>query len=171
MNPLSGNTGSEHYPVYADLKNLYWGGTVRYQYQKMIDLSVTFIQNNEETDLTDAGMIYRSGAKIEESKPFNSPASELTLSASTQIIPKLDLAINYYLGAGREGLVLNSNSTKFIPEEMKDISELNLNATYALLDKLSIWGEVNNILNRKYEIYQGYPTQGIRFMLGASYRF
>lgn len=171
MNPLSGNTGSEHYPVYADLKNLYWGGTVRYQYQKMIDLSVTFIQNNEETDLTDAGMIYRSGAKIEESKPFNSPASELTLSASTQIIPKLDLSINYYLGAGREGLVLNSNSTKFIPEEMNDINELNLNATYALLDKLSIWGEVNNILNRKYEIFQGYPTHGIRFMLGASYRF
>jgi len=86
-------------------------------------------------------------------------------------MPKLDLSINYYLGAGREALVLNGASTMFVPEEMKDISELNLNASYALLEKLSIWGEVNNILNRKYEIYQGYPTQGIRFMVGASYRF
>ncbi|MDD3161847.1 MAG: hypothetical protein PHX49_07980 [Bacteroidales bacterium] len=171
-NSLSLNTGvSEQYPVYADLKNLYWGGTVRYQYQKMIDLSATFIQNNEKTELTDDAMLYRSGAIIEESKPFNSPASELTLSVSTQIVPKLDLSIDYYLGAGREALVLNGGSTKFVAEEMEDINELNLNASYALLDKLSIWGEVNNILNRKYEIFQGYPTQGIRFMLGASYRF
>ena len=86
-------------------------------------------------------------------------------------MPKLDLSVNYYLGAGREALVLNGASTKFVAEDMKDISELNLNASYALLKKLSIWGEVNNILNQKYEIYQGYPTQGIRFMVGASYRF
>ncbi len=171
-NLIDSNSGSELYPVYADLKNFYYGGTVRYQYQKMIDLSVTYIQNNQETDLTDDAMTYRSGLTIAGSKPFNKPASELTITASTHVIPKLDLSMNYYLGAKRKALEMNfpTNSVLLV-QEMKDISELSLNASYALLDKLSIWGEVNNILNQKYEIYQGYPTQGIRFMLGASYRF
>lgn len=172
INLFDSNTGSESYPVYADLKNFYLGGTVCYQYQKMIDLSVTFIRNNEETDLTDDAMTYRSDLSIDDSKPFSNPATELTISASTQIMPKLDLSINYYLGAGREVLEMNfPTNSKLNVKETKDISELNLNASYALLEKLSIWGEVNNILNRKYEIYQGYPTQGIRFMVGASYRF
>lgn len=170
-NLIDSYTGSELYPIYADLKNLYLGGTVRYQYQKIIDLSVTFIRNNEETDLADDVMTYRD-LTIDESKPFSNPATELTISASTQIMPKLDLSINYYLGAGREVLEMSFPPfSKLNVKETQDISELNLNASYALLQKLSIWGEVNNILNRKYEIYQGYPTQGLRFMVGASYRF
>ena len=55
--------------------------------------------------------------------------------------------------------------------KMKPIYDLNLGASYAYLDWLSVFVKLNNILNSKYDYFNGYPVQGINAMVGASFSF
>jgi len=55
--------------------------------------------------------------------------------------------------------------------KMKPIYDWNLGASYAYLDWLSVFVKLNNILNSKYDQYNGYQVQGINAMVGASFSF
>ena len=47
----------------------------------------------------------------------------------------------------------------------------NLGASYAYRDWMSVFVKLNNILNKKYDYYNGYDVQGINVMAGAAFSF
>ena len=55
--------------------------------------------------------------------------------------------------------------------KMNAIYDWNLGASYAYLDWLSVFVKLNNILNSKYDYFNGYQVQGINAMVGASFSF
>lgn len=55
--------------------------------------------------------------------------------------------------------------------KMKPINNLSAGITLDVLSNFSIYAQLNNILNRKYDYYYSYPAQGINFLGGLSYRF
>jgi hypothetical protein len=49
--------------------------------------------------------------------------------------------------------------------------DVNIGAKYQFTNKLEFFGRIENLLNKKDEIWYGYAVQGIRFKLGASFSF
>lgn len=51
------------------------------------------------------------------------------------------------------------------------VSNLYLGGSYELLKHLSVHLRINNLLNKDYQYYPGYPAEGFNFLVGASVRF
>ena len=49
--------------------------------------------------------------------------------------------------------------------------DLNISANYRLADRFSVFFELNNLLDKKYEKFIGYPVRGISLKVGGNYRF
>ncbi len=49
--------------------------------------------------------------------------------------------------------------------------DVNLKLAYTWDKKTSVFLEANNLLNRHYDLYYGYPVPGLRLMAGAHYNF
>ena len=73
----------------------------------------------------------------------------------------LNLGVQYDLWVGKakgaSGLEIREDHAQVLRPEPKP--------------NLSLFFQLNNWLHRKNEIYYGYRSQGINFLLGATYRF
>lgn len=49
--------------------------------------------------------------------------------------------------------------------------EINLGCQYEFDNRLALYLDLNNLINRKNDIYYGYQTMGINFLVGAKWRF
>ena len=76
-----------------------------------------------------------------------------------------------------EGLYLNNNLRYVLFTKVGDdsretaIIDWSLGAHYALNGRLSFFLDGHNLLNRRYQHYAGYPSQGFNIMAGAAYKF
>ena len=48
---------------------------------------------------------------------------------------------------------------------------LHIGASYNVFKGVSVYAQVHNLLNKKYQYYLGYPTEGFNFLGGLSFRF
>ena len=51
------------------------------------------------------------------------------------------------------------------------INNLSVGAEYELLNRINVFGRLNNLLNKAYATEAGYPVEGLHFMAGISCRF
>ena len=50
-------------------------------------------------------------------------------------------------------------------------ADLHAGASYNVFKGVSVYARINNILNKKYQYYLGYPTEGLNFLGGLSFSF
>lgn len=107
-----------------------------------------------------AEAVYRHWDASETASIFK---SILDLDIKTDIRPIPALLINLgYQYAMRE---------KVENERANAINNLYAGATYNLYKGLSVYAKLNNILNRKYQYYYWYPTEGFNVLAGISFSF
>lgn len=94
------------------------------------------------------------------------PKFDFQLDVAAQILPQLTANMNYQYVSRPEVKLAQQVYVKQDP-----INELGLGATYRLYKELSLFGKLNNLLNKSYQNNYSYPTQGIHFLIGASIRF
>ena len=138
---------------YYDSKVFKIGTNLKYQYQKIFDLNLR-------------ANYYHWGVDKSDAKAWNKPAfeSDLTAGFQFQTIPlRADLA--YHLEAGRKNIVAGEIIN------MKNINDISFTETYTFNDTFSIFARVDNLLAQKYDIWYGYPAEGIRLMGGVSVKF
>ena len=76
-----------------------------------------------------------------------------------------------------KGLYLNSNCRYVAFTEVEDtpreesIINWSLGAHYAMDRQWSFFLDGHNLLNRRYQHYAGYPSQGFNVMAGAVFKF
>ena len=56
-------------------------------------------------------------------------------------------------------------------KRIQPIVSLNIGGQYAINRWLMVYAQVNDYLNRRDEIFYGYKSQGIHFLLGVKYKF
>ena len=138
--------------IYYDTKVFKLGTKLKYQYQKMFDISLKAINYHWKVN--------QIGAEAWNKPSFE---SDLTAGFQFQTIP-LRTDLTYHLEAGRKSRIHDIVN-------MKNINEVNLMGTYTFNHTLSIFAKIDNLLNQQYDIWYGYPAQGTQFMGGLSVKF
>jgi hypothetical protein len=157
----SGNTLIAGHALTADVmdaKLLKIGLKAKYSYQDVVEVSARLQHNT--WDVKNASLPH-SGS----SKAWNKPVLEGDLNIACTLDRPLRFDLTYHLETGRKAL-WNSEV-----QRMKDIHDLNLKVTYALNDAFSVFAQTNNVLCRRYDLWYGYPAQGVRVLLGGSVKF
>ncbi len=57
------------------------------------------------------------------------------------------------------------------PDNLNGLFDLSLAVDYRFTQHISLWMQLNNLLNNKRQRWQYYPTYGLNFLVGASARF
>lgn len=79
------------------------------------------------------------------------------------------VGLSYHLHAGRAFYAMDPAST--FRQGLGSISDLRFHAGWRVLDPLTVFFKVDNILNRRPELLPGLNTRGIHGLLGAIYQF
>ena len=83
------------------------------------------------------------------------------------IMPKLKSTVETYFMTGLYGYDFINQKD----EALGGIADLNLGLEYFVNQKLSLFGNFNNLLNKDYERYLHYNTKRFNFIVGLSYAF
>lgn len=144
------NTGTFPYLVFdqTNSHNTYAGAEVNYDYKDIISLSVSGIYRSWKADLPVALL-----AK---------PVGELKFNVSIHPIAALTLNVGYEY-------ISREKVEEY--DRMAAISNLYLGVGYKLFKGISIYARANNLMNKDYQYYLGYPTEGLNFLGGLSFQF
>ena len=159
------NLGQKILPQYAAAKTFKLGGSVKYQYQNLFDLSLKLVYN--QWNITKISEEINTNP-FSEQKPvaWNKPVftGDGNMGFKIPSLPfRVDLA--YHLETGRKAL----QGVETV--SMKDIHDLSAAATFTISKSLSVFAKANNLLFQKYDFWQGYPAQGFNIMGGISWKF
>lgn len=129
--------------------NVYIGGKFTYDYKDILSLSARYIYRSWNSDNNE----YLLAIK---------PENEVAISLNVHPIAVLQLNAGYdYISRKKEAVSFN----------MPAISDLHIGASYNVFKGVSVYAQVHNLLNKKYQYYLGYPAQGFNFLGGLSFRF
>lgn len=145
------NYGNILLPQYSDVNVFKLGTNLKYQFRDVFhaELKAAYYQWNVEG----------------EQKAWYKPEFESDLTAGFLVpgIPlKMDLA--YHLEAGRK-------CYPGAPLKMKNINDVSLTETYTFSEMISVFGRIDNLFAQQYDIWYGYPAEGLRLMLGVNVKF
>ena len=111
-----------------------------------------------------------------QAEAWNRPIWELRVNNQITPIQRLIVQANLNLMGG---IKARGNDLSDIFEEtgpyevvkLKTIADLQLKADYGITERISVFAEGNNILNGQNMRWLNYPTRGIQFIGGASFKF
>lgn len=153
-NPGNESSNSEASPFqYLNLgttnsNNFYAGMKISYEYKDIIALS--------------AAGTYRNWDTKEDFALLLKPACEFNFNVNFRPIKGLNVNIGYdYIG--REKIEDFG--------KLSAVSDLHAGASYNVFKGVSVYARINNLLNKKYQYYLGYPTEGFNFLGGLSFSF
>ena len=93
---------------------------------------------------------------------FNRPTYRVTGEASFNIYEKILLDFN----------VIAQGGTKIAKDlELDPAVDVNARTEYVVSDSFSVFVELNNILNKEYQVYQYYPVRGLQVLGGLTWSF
>lgn len=98
---------------------------------------------------------------------YQMPEFEWNTSVSTLIRSKISLGSNIYVLGKRYGKIVGAWQS----EELSPIADININANYKYSKKLSIFLNLNNLLNKDYQLWYNYPVYKINGIGGITYIF
>lgn len=111
-----------------------------------------------------------------QAEAWNRPIWELRVNNQVTPIERLIVQANLNLMGGikARGHDLSDIFGETGPYEvvnLKTIADLQLKADYGITDRISIFAAGNNLLNGQNMRWLNYPTRGIQFIGGASFKF
>ena len=90
------------------------------------------------------------------------------VDASVKVHPvdKLDLELDYEFRGNRK-------LYNYVGMERKlgNKSDLSFGAAYRITPQFSVWARGENLLNHRYDLLLSVPAQGIKGLVGVSYKF
>ena len=127
---------------------------------------------------TDLGFAYNNYKTTDEDYAWHRPKMEGKLKLTYDVNDKLAFNTTFLYQGMRYAKVWNDgpywmakNPPVYDAVKLKDVYDLSLGADYCFNDQLSAFAKLDNVLNQKYQLYYGYPVEGIQFFAGLKMRF
>lgn len=98
------------------------------------------------------------------------PKLELSFFAEAKIFEGLKINAGYDY-VQRKEYTVRAGSGVLYDAGLGNISNLSVGARYTFLKDLSVFGRVNNLLNKKYYYESGYPAEKLNVLAGLSLDF
>ena len=136
--------------VSGNTQNIYAGAEVNYSYKDIISFKVSGVYRDWKI----------SGEDTNALLAFK-PAFEANFGIDLRPIPSVLINLGYQ----------NISREKMEGNKIDPVSNLYLGGSYELFKGISIYARINNLLNKNYQYYWGYPTEGLNFVGGVSFRF
>lgn len=94
--------------------------------------------------------------------------SPLTMSVygGYKVNDKISTKLLYQFRSSAKAQKADGNS-----KDLKAIHDVSVEGTYAINDRLSGFVRINNLLAQKYYLWNGYPSQKLNALVGATFRF
>ncbi|MDE6820061.1 TonB-dependent receptor [Bacteroides acidifaciens] len=129
--------------------NVYAGGEFTYDYKDILSVTARYTYRNWSSSR-------------DEYLPNIKPENEVSVSLGLQPVSALRVNIGYdYIGRKQEPVSF----------PMSDVNDLYIGVSYNVFKGVSVYAQVHNLLNKKYQYYIGYPAEGFNFLGGLSFRF
>ncbi len=169
------------YAINQDTKHFFASGELDFHFPQVANLKVG-AKMYAWDDNKSAYLVMKPKNEINASVEFQI-LSNLRFNIAYNFVERNRVNIEYYNlePINVVGLDLNSltpgelssraSGTQSASVKMSPINNLSAGITLDVWDNFSIYAQLNNILNRKYEYYYSYPAQGISCFGGLSYRF
>lgn len=144
----------------TDSNNFQAGAQISYAYKDLFSFSADATYYHwDADDLTlDSETVNYNDALLMK------PEFKIGLQAEVRPIPALLLNIGYQY-------IYRAEPYYFIQKRLSAVNNLSFGASYYLFKGVSIYAKADNLLNKEYQYYLDYPTQGINFVGGLSFRF
>ncbi len=110
--------------------------------------------------------LYSYTTKSEE-EPWHLPSYTFQLLTSHKIKQRLLVSTEWIVQGGIKAPV----SAPVRTISLKDFIDFNLNTSYQINDRASVFIKVNNVFDNEYEKFVGYPVRGLTFKVGGKYSF
>ncbi len=102
-------------------------------------------------------------------KAWHRPAFEMDYSLWYNFYDKVKLYTDIFAISGIKALDQQTDPGSTV--NLKGAMDLNLKIEYLLSEKMGVFVSMNNMLNKKYELYYRYPTRGLLAIAGVSFSF
>lgn len=136
----------------GDMHNIYAGAEISYSYKDIISFSASGVYRSWEASKEDAS---------EEGLLAYIPSLEANFHADIRPFSPLLISFGYQ----------HITREKMSGGRVDPVGNLYLGGSYDVLKNISIYVRANNLLNKDYQYYWGYPTEGVNFLGGVSFRF
>ena len=139
-----------------DLKGWHAGAAMAYDWRSIVKAELSFETAPQKPDR--GYFMWRDRAKY-------------VLKASVDVRPvdRLNVGVGYQLRTKRCNYAFDGH--EYTPIDLGQISDLRLSAAYDISDALTAFVRVENLLNKRSMIMTDIETQGIKGLLGVSYKF
>lgn len=134
--------------------NIYAGLEVSYDYKDILTFSASGIyrswdaSKNESNETPNKILVFK-------------PAFEADFHVDIHPISSVLINLGYQ----------NISREKVGDAKVAPVSNLYLGGSYEFFKGISAYARINNLLNKDYQYYWGYPTEGINFLGGVSFKF
>ena len=152
------STANEYSPMLSigqwNTSNIYAGAEIRYSYKNIFSFSATGVYRNwdaKDDSQSNAGayaLVYK-------------PAFEADLHIDVHPVSALLLNLGYR----------HISREKVEGNKVDAVNNLYAGGSYEFFKGISVYARINNLLNQDYQYYWGYPTEGINFTGGVSFKF
>jgi outer membrane receptor protein involved in Fe transport len=97
---------------------------------------------------------------------WHQPSTRIKADVTVSPTAKLNFSAYAYVLGG-----INARDTGFNAVKLKTIADIGLNAEYTIVPRLSAFVQFNNLLNSKYQRWQGYEVYGFNIYGGLRLKF
>lgn len=139
--------------IQGNMHNIYAGAEVSYSYKDIIAFSASGVYRDWKASKAEG---YNSDALLAFKPSFEA-------DIHIDIHPVSSVRINF----GYQHIT----RAKVADDRVDPVSNLYLGGSYEVFNGISIYARANNLLNKNYQYYWGYPTEGTNFIGGVSFRF
>ena len=99
---------------------------------------------------------------------WHRPTSQINIYSTYNLKNKIFFNVNfYYIG----GIKARNFISKKEDVTLDAALDLSLKTEYKVSNSFSGFLEINNIIGKKYQLLQYYPSKGINLLLGLTYSF
>ena len=144
------------------------GASLHYHYRDIVEFNAEgnyyFYQQNPIPSM-DPNDPYFQENRIKGTKIFDRPNWDLKARLDVHIDSKWSIYSDNYFAGSRWAYTSEGD------KQIKPIISLNIGGQYAINRWLMVYLQLNDYINRKDEIFYGFQSQGIHFLLGAKYKF
>ena len=174
--------------TYARDRNLYFylnNPVDPTRFDLVYDRKATGVLNLHGELLYNAAEKFRLGTRLDYNKyamntlpqPFHRPEFQGSAFGTYNVFDKLMVTVEGYFYSASYGISYRPTATAGTARTADfyratdPIIDLNLRADYRITPKISIFAAGNNLANRQYQRFYGYPVKGINVLGGATYTF